>query len=58
MHHAGEPMPGHEQDEIVMLASQYGVVNPICPVSGKPVEDLVDPVRRSDNRTTLKELAS
>ncbi|KAG6549832.1 hypothetical protein Mapa_008813 [Marchantia paleacea] len=48
IHHAGEAAPGQEQDEIVMLTSQYGVKNTICPLSGKPVTQLDDPVRSKD----------
>ncbi|CAK9203714.1 unnamed protein product [Sphagnum troendelagicum] len=48
VHHAGEPMPGQEQDELVMLASQWGIRNHVCPLSGKPVIDLTDAVRSKD----------
>jgi len=44
VHHAGEPMPGQEQDDIVMLGTQ-ALANFACPISGKPVDHITDPVR-------------
>ncbi|KAL2651036.1 hypothetical protein R1flu_019164 [Riccia fluitans] len=48
IHHAGEPAPGQEQDEIVMMGSQYGVKNMNCPLTGKHVTELEEPVRNKD----------
>ncbi|KAL5565311.1 hypothetical protein UlMin_028475 [Ulmus minor] len=45
VHHSGEPMPGEEQEDIVMTSTQCNLVNVTCPLSGKPVIELVDPVR-------------
>ncbi|XP_024361144.1 E3 SUMO-protein ligase MMS21 [Physcomitrium patens] len=45
VHHAGEPMPGQEQEEIVVMAGSQALPNTSCPLSGKPVEQLEDPVR-------------
>lgn len=46
VHHAGQPMPGEEQEEIVMTSTQSNLLNVTCPLSGKPVTELADPVRR------------
>lgn len=48
VHHAGEPMPGQEREDLVITCSQYSVVNTHCPISGKPVIELDNPVRSSD----------
>ncbi|XP_078165026.1 RING/U-box superfamily protein isoform X1 [Carex rostrata] len=45
VHHAGEPMPGDEQEDLVMTSTQVNVLNINCPLTGKPVVDLVNPVR-------------
>ncbi|XP_059443339.1 E3 SUMO-protein ligase MMS21 isoform X1 [Corylus avellana] len=45
VHHAGEPMPGEDQDDIVMTSTQCTLLNITCPLSGKPVVDLAEPVR-------------
>ncbi|KAJ7526831.1 hypothetical protein O6H91_16G024800 [Diphasiastrum complanatum] len=50
VHHAGEPMPGQECEDIVMTTSQFGIVNTTCPLSGKPVTELKEPVRSADCR--------
>ncbi|KAJ3670755.1 hypothetical protein LUZ60_008181 [Juncus effusus] len=46
--HAGEPMPGEEQEDIVMTSTQVNVLNVTCPLTGKPVVDLANPVRCMD----------
>jgi hypothetical protein len=46
VHHAGEPMPGQEKEDLIISGSQFNVVNRNCPISGKPVIELDDPVRR------------
>ncbi|GLJ55767.1 hypothetical protein SUGI_1197500 [Cryptomeria japonica] len=43
--HADEPMPGEEHEEIIMTSSQCNLVNTSCPLTGKPVTELKDPVR-------------
>ncbi|CAH9115661.1 unnamed protein product [Cuscuta europaea] len=45
VHHAGQPMPGEEEDDIVMTSSGCNLLNKTCPLSGKPVTELVEPVR-------------
>lgn len=39
-------MPGEEQEEIVMTSTESNILNRTCPVTGKPVTELADPVRR------------
>ncbi|KAH7544085.1 hypothetical protein JRO89_XS15G0102400 [Xanthoceras sorbifolium] len=46
VHHAGEPMPGEEQDDIIMTSTQCNLLNITCPLSGKPISELAEPVRR------------
>lgn len=46
VHHGGEPMPGQEQEEIVVMAGSQTLPNTSCPLSGKPVDQLENPVRR------------
>ena len=46
VHHSGQPMPGEEQEDIVMTGTQCILRNVNCPLSGKPVTELADPVRR------------
>ncbi|KAL6554204.1 hypothetical protein OROMI_019877 [Orobanche minor] len=48
VHHAGQPMPGEEQEDIVMTSTQSNLRNVKCPLTGKPVTELVDPVRSLD----------
>ncbi|MCL7040491.1 hypothetical protein MKW94_023204, partial [Papaver nudicaule] len=48
VHHAGQPMPGDEQEEIVMTSTQTSILNITCPLSGKPIHELQDPVRSMD----------
>ncbi|XP_039799865.1 E3 SUMO-protein ligase MMS21-like [Panicum virgatum] len=50
VHHAGQPMPGEEQEDIVMTSTQMSILNVTCPLTGKPVIELVDPVRCVDCR--------
>nr|XP_008386216.2 E3 SUMO-protein ligase MMS21 isoform X3 [Malus domestica] len=45
VHHAGEPMPGEEQEDIIMTSNQSTILNVTCPLSGKPVIELEHPVR-------------
>lgn len=45
VHHAGQPMPGDEQEDIVMTGTQTNLLNTTCPLSGKPVIQVADPVR-------------
>ncbi|KAI4333631.1 hypothetical protein L6164_018412 [Bauhinia variegata] len=45
VHHAGQLMPGEEQEDIVMTSTQCNILNVKCPITGKPVTELVDPVR-------------
>ncbi|KAH9317298.1 hypothetical protein KI387_019067, partial [Taxus chinensis] len=46
--HADEPMPGEEHEDIIMTSSQCSLVNTICPLTGKPVTELKDPVRSTE----------
>jgi hypothetical protein len=39
-------MPGQEQEEIVVMAGSQTLPNKACPLSGKPVDQLENPVRR------------
>ncbi|GAB4849450.1 hypothetical protein Ancab_004244 [Ancistrocladus abbreviatus] len=48
VHHAGQPMPGEEQADIVMTSTECSFLNITCPVSGKPITELVEPVRSMD----------
>ncbi|XP_060189658.1 E3 SUMO-protein ligase MMS21 [Lycium barbarum] len=48
VHHAGQPLPGDEQEDIVMTSTQCNLLNMTCPLSGKPVTELADPVRSMD----------
>ncbi|CAL0326540.1 unnamed protein product [Lupinus luteus] len=45
VHHEGQPMPGEEQEDIVMTSTQSSILNMTCPLTGKPVTELEDPVR-------------
>ncbi|KAJ4726369.1 E3 SUMO-protein ligase MMS21 [Melia azedarach] len=45
VHHAGEPMPGEEQEDIIMTSTQCNLLNITCPLSGKPITELAEPVR-------------
>ncbi|KAM5586139.1 E3 SUMO-protein ligase MMS21 [Rosa sericea] len=44
VHHAGQPMPGDDQEDIVMTSTDGNLRNTTCPVSGKAITDLEDPV--------------
>ncbi|XVF18777.1 hypothetical protein REPUB_Repub11eG0052600 [Reevesia pubescens] len=48
VHHAGQPMPGEEQEDIVMTSTQSNIKNLKCPLTGKPVTELTEPVRSMD----------
>ncbi|KMT13112.1 hypothetical protein BVRB_4g086540 [Beta vulgaris subsp. vulgaris] len=48
VHHAGQPMPGEEHEDIVMTSTQIGISNTVCPITGKSVTELADPVRSMD----------
>ncbi|GAB4846491.1 hypothetical protein Ancab_025496 [Ancistrocladus abbreviatus] len=48
VHHAGQPMPGEEEADIVMTSTECSFLNITCPVSGKPITELVEPVRSMD----------
>jgi hypothetical protein len=39
-------MPGEEEEDIVMTSTQANILNFSCPVSGKPITELEEPVRR------------
>ncbi|XP_030460865.1 E3 SUMO-protein ligase MMS21 [Syzygium oleosum] len=45
VHHRGQPMPGEEQDDVIMTSTQGNLLNVACPLSGKPVTELSAPVR-------------
>ena len=46
VHHAGQPMPGEEQEDIVMTSMDSNIKNLKCPLTGKPITELTEPVRR------------
>ncbi|XP_043688241.1 E3 SUMO-protein ligase MMS21 [Telopea speciosissima] len=48
VHHAGQSMPGEEEEDIVMTSTQSNILNVTCPLSGKPVTELAEPVRSMD----------
>ncbi|CAK7323951.1 unnamed protein product [Dovyalis caffra] len=37
-------MPGEEQEDIVMTSTQSTILNITCPLSGKPITELAEPV--------------
>lgn len=39
-------MPGEEQEDVIMTSTQCNLLNFTCPLSGKPLTELADPVRR------------
>lgn len=39
-------MPGDDEEDIVMTSTQCPLLNTTCPLSGKPLTELADPVRR------------
>ncbi|XP_024535081.1 E3 SUMO-protein ligase MMS21 isoform X2 [Selaginella moellendorffii] len=49
VHNSGVPMPGQEQAEI-LCTTQAGILNRTCPISGKHVTELENPVRCSECR--------
>ncbi|KAG6756633.1 hypothetical protein POTOM_040068 [Populus tomentosa] len=48
VHHSGQPMPGEEHEDIVMTSTQSTILNITCPLSGKPITELAEPVRGVD----------
>ncbi|XP_065864527.1 E3 SUMO-protein ligase MMS21 [Euphorbia lathyris] len=64
VHHEGQPMPGEEQEDIVMTSTQSNLLNKVCPISGKPVIELAEPVRSMeckhvyDKKTIMSYIAS
>ncbi|XP_057531255.1 E3 SUMO-protein ligase MMS21 [Amaranthus tricolor] len=48
VHHAGQLMPGEEQEDIVMTSTPFGLSNTVCPITGKFVTELAEPVRSMD----------
>lgn len=48
VHHAGQPMPGEEEEDIIMTTTQNFLLNITCPITGKPIIELEDPVRCMD----------
>ncbi|KAK9131914.1 hypothetical protein Scep_011442 [Stephania cephalantha] len=57
VHHAGQPMPGDEQEDIVVTSTQTSLLNIICPLSGKPITELGDPVRNMDCKHIYEKMA-
>ncbi|KAG9447777.1 hypothetical protein H6P81_013905 [Aristolochia fimbriata] len=57
VHHAGQPMPGEEQEDIVMTSTQSNLLNITCPLSGKPVTQLESPVRSVDCKHIYEKMA-
>ncbi|GFZ05511.1 RING/U-box superfamily protein [Actinidia rufa] len=53
VHHAGQPMPGEEQEDLVMTSTQSNLLNIICPLTGKPITELLTPVRSYINKGIL-----
>ncbi|KAK6134550.1 hypothetical protein DH2020_031720 [Rehmannia glutinosa] len=45
---SGQPMPGEEQEDIVMTSTECNLLNTKCPLTGKPVTELAEPVRSMD----------
>ncbi|KAG8386359.1 hypothetical protein BUALT_Bualt03G0140700 [Buddleja alternifolia] len=48
VHHAGQLMPGEDQEDIVMTSTECSLLNLTCPLTGKPVTEIADPVRSMD----------
>lgn len=44
-------MPGEEEEDIVMTSTQCNLLNTTCPLTGKPVFELADPIRRYSENT-------
>ncbi|XP_028793012.1 E3 SUMO-protein ligase MMS21-like [Neltuma alba] len=57
VHHEGQPMPGEEQEDIVMTSTQSNILNTKCPITGKHVTDLVEPVRSMECRHVYEKQA-
>ncbi|KAK6946677.1 Zinc finger, MIZ-type [Dillenia turbinata] len=57
VHHAGQPMPGEEQEDIVMTSTQCTLLNMTCPLSGKPITEIADPVRSMDCKHIYDKMA-
>ncbi|KAK9152880.1 hypothetical protein Sjap_000360 [Stephania japonica] len=57
VHHAGQPMPGDEQEDILVTSTQTNLLNIICPLSGKPITKLGDPVRNMDCKHIYEKMA-
>jgi hypothetical protein len=43
VHHRDELMPGEEEEDIIMTSKDL-VANAACPLSGKAVDELTEPV--------------
>jgi len=43
---AGKQIDEGDENDVYMTHSSYSVLNVVCPISGIPVVDLEDPVRR------------
>lgn len=48
VHHAGQPMPGDDQEDLVMTSTESSLLNTICPITGKAVTELAEPIRSMD----------
>ncbi|MBA0705465.1 hypothetical protein Golax_017656 [Gossypium laxum] len=48
VHHAGQPMPGEEQEDIIMTSTESSIKNLKCPLTGKHITELTEPVRSMD----------
>ncbi|KAI9083470.1 hypothetical protein K1719_034412 [Acacia pycnantha] len=57
VHHEGQPMPGEEQEDIVMTTTQSNILNTKCPLTGKHVTELVEPVRSMECRHVYEKQA-
>ncbi|KAK2638922.1 hypothetical protein Ddye_026717 [Dipteronia dyeriana] len=56
VHHAGEPMPGEEQEDIIMTSTQSNLLNITCPLSGKPIFELAEPVHSPVSCSEVRDL--
>ncbi|KAD2393910.1 hypothetical protein E3N88_40887 [Mikania micrantha] len=57
VHNSGQPMPGEEQEDIIVTSTQSILLNNTCPLSGKPVTELSEPVRSIDCRHIYEQAA-
>ncbi|KAM7250889.1 hypothetical protein ACFE04_022772 [Oxalis oulophora] len=48
VHHQGQPMPGDDDEDIIMTSTQSVLLNVTCPLTGRPVIELQEPVRSMD----------